>query len=67
MLTEDEELRVMLVMTAIKTAGDDLAYRSEGVYWLASKLKEVNDECSQVTEELQKATKLSADLAERLE
>jgi len=69
MLTKEEEARLTAVLLVTSSDIDKsyLAYKTEGVHWLATKLKEVNDELSQVTLELQKANKLNARLPERHE
>jgi hypothetical protein len=71
MLSKEEELRVNhyveITRGITNPALSHLEATGLNFKWLATKLKETNDELGKVTEELQNANELSAKLSERFE
>ncbi len=58
MLSEKEETRLQGLAEKVAFCKEDLQYPRLNTYdieWLVTRLKEVNDECSKISAELQKA------------
>ncbi len=62
---EDEQVDHLIALLELPSHRDKLA--GDRVLWLAKKLKEINNECSRVHEELQTANQLYANLIEHYE
>ena len=60
MLTNEEEIVVDVVILLLETKPYATNLIPERALWLAKKLKEVNEECSKVTLELQEANEALA-------
>lgn len=71
MLSENEEQRLNSFLKAsteeLRKDFDYPEFFATDIRWIANKLKEINEECSKVHLELQKANELSAKLSERYE
>jgi len=66
MLTKEEELKISHFMINTAQFPED-TYTSETIRWFAKKLRELNEECSKLTSELQSSNELNAYMSERYE
>jgi hypothetical protein len=64
MLSKEEELRLEACVDLLKnghiTSAEGVEVKTQ--LWLAEKLKEINEECSKITEELQSANETLANM-----